>query len=114
MFEFLMKRLKVIDWQYGPITMSTFNLEGIEINYPVLERYEIDELKHFVVSVEDFRKKFGHTTNEVEKYADIKRENWSSQVSNFDETERQKGYFLMTQKFYGVYRNMFWQKKTYN
>jgi hypothetical protein len=44
----------------------------------------------------------------------IKRENWSSQVSNFDETERQKGYFLMTQKFYGVYRNMFWQKKTYN
>ena len=59
MFEFLMKRLKVIDWQYGPITMSTFNLEGIEINYPVLERYEIDELKHFVVSVEGIEKKLG-------------------------------------------------------
>jgi hypothetical protein len=46
--------------------------------------------------------------------APIKRENWSSQVRNFDETERQKSYILMTQKFYGVYRNMFWQKKTYN
>ena len=57
MFEFLMKRLKVIDWQYGPITMSTFNLEGIEINYPVLERYEIDELKDISADHKRLKKK---------------------------------------------------------
>lgn len=57
MLEFLMKRLKVIDWQYGPITMSTFNLEGIEINYPILERYEIDELKDIIVDNKRIKKK---------------------------------------------------------
>lgn len=45
MLEFLIQRLKVKLWTYGPIKSYTLNLDGVEVDYPILERYEIDELK---------------------------------------------------------------------
>ena len=40
MLQFLVEKLKQKLWEYGPVTMSVLNLEGIEIRYDVLEHYE--------------------------------------------------------------------------
>ena len=44
MLEFLIKKLQHVNWHYGPINLSTIDLTGIEINYPLLSNYEIDSI----------------------------------------------------------------------
>lgn len=44
MLEFLIKKLQHVNWHYGPINLSTVDLTGIEINYPLLTNYEIDSI----------------------------------------------------------------------
>ena len=44
MLDFLIKSLVKTNFSYGPVKSSILNLDGVEIIYPVLERYEIDEL----------------------------------------------------------------------
>jgi hypothetical protein len=44
MLEFLIKKLQHVNWHYGPINLSTVDLTGIEINYPLLSNYEIDSI----------------------------------------------------------------------
>jgi len=42
MLELLIKNLQHVNWNYGPINLSTIDLTGIDINYPLLVNYEID------------------------------------------------------------------------
>ena len=44
----------------------------------------------------------------------VKRENLESVVEPFNEIESAKLYHQLRSRFYGAYRDMFWQKKTYN
>ena len=46
MLEFLIKKLQHVNWHYGPINLSTVDLTGIEINYPLLTNYEIDSITY--------------------------------------------------------------------
>ena len=46
MLEFLIKKLQHVNWHYGPINLSTVDLTGIEINYPLLTNYEIDSISY--------------------------------------------------------------------
>jgi len=43
----------------------------------------------------------------------IKRDSWSSSISNFDETNAAKNVHNVRKKFYGAYRDGFWTKKVY-
>jgi hypothetical protein len=44
----------------------------------------------------------------------VKRENWESVVEPFNEIENAKLNHQVRTRFYGAYRDMFWNKKTYN
>jgi hypothetical protein len=44
----------------------------------------------------------------------FKRENWESETEPFNEAEVLKRNNIMRRRFYSAYRDMFWQKKTYN
>ena len=46
MLEFLIKNLQKVNWSYGPIELSTVDLTGIEINYPLFANYEIDVINY--------------------------------------------------------------------
>ena len=43
----------------------------------------------------------------------VKRDNWDSELLEFDEDETFRLNHIMRRKFYGAYRSMFWHKKTY-
>jgi hypothetical protein len=40
MLRFLVEKSKEKLWDYGPVTMSIVDLEGIEMQYDVLQRYD--------------------------------------------------------------------------
>jgi hypothetical protein len=44
----------------------------------------------------------------------IKRENWDSKKEPYNDEETRVRDNLLRRSFYGAYRNLFWQKKTYN
>lgn len=44
----------------------------------------------------------------------IKRDDWDSELLQFNEDETLRLNHMMRRKFYGAYRSMFWQKKKYN
>lgn len=44
----------------------------------------------------------------------FKRENWQSEVTPYDESDVTHKNNVMRRHFNGAYRNMFWQKKTFN
>lgn len=48
MFRFLVDKMKRKLWDYGPVTMSILNLDGIEIKYDVLQNYECAGREHLV------------------------------------------------------------------
>jgi len=43
----------------------------------------------------------------------VKRDDWQTEVVEFDEDETFRLNHIMRRKFYGAYRSMFWHKKTY-
>ena len=49
MFRFLVDKMKVHLWSYGPVSMSILNLDGIEIKYDVLQNYECKGREHLVL-----------------------------------------------------------------
>lgn len=44
----------------------------------------------------------------------VKRDNWTSVIEPFDEIQSIKLNHQVRNRYYGAYRDMFWQKKTYN
>jgi hypothetical protein len=44
----------------------------------------------------------------------VKRDDWQSEVAEYDEKETFRLNHIMARKFYGAYRSMFWHKKNYN
>jgi nicotinamidase-related amidase len=52
MFRYLVEKMKKKLWEYGPVTMSILDLEGIEIKYNVLQHYQCNgreaEVKNIV------------------------------------------------------------------
>lgn len=44
----------------------------------------------------------------------VKRDDWQSQIAEYDEGETFRLNHIMKRKFYGAYRSMFWHKKNYN
>jgi len=41
MFDYLLKKMKQEMWSYGPVTHSTLDLMGVEIEYEVKKRYDV-------------------------------------------------------------------------
>lgn len=44
----------------------------------------------------------------------VKRDNWEREIEEFNAQESQKKEHLIRSRFYGAYRDMFWNKKHYN
>jgi len=44
----------------------------------------------------------------------VKRDDWESEVAEYDDRETFRLNHIMRHKFYGAYRSMFWHKKNYN
>jgi len=44
----------------------------------------------------------------------VKRDDWQTEIAEFDKNETFRLNHIMRRKFYGAYRSMFWHKKTYN
>jgi hypothetical protein len=67
MLRFLVEKSKEKLWDYGPVTMSIVDLEGIEMQYDVLQRYDGAGREKVVADTALTRALCGRCTNDSDK-----------------------------------------------